>query len=73
MITVQLTSLENHALQLAGNAEDSQIKNFIFLDLVMKGMANDEASTRADDLAAAALSARRKIAEALQYQIEVVD
>lgn len=70
MITIELTALENEALQMAGTASDAEVEGMIRLHLMLKGAA--DADEMAKQLAEAALSARRKIADATRYEIKVI-
>jgi hypothetical protein len=73
MIIVELTSVEAFALKRAGDAADREIESLLLLSMTAHGVELAVAVANAKEMAQAALSARRKIAEATRYEIKVVD
>lgn len=74
MIIVDLTPEEALAYEQCGNIENEQeARNLLVLKLVFETkMEQSAAEALAATIAAAAQSARRKIAEATKFQIRVV-
>jgi hypothetical protein len=73
MITVTLTSKEKAAFDMVGMMHEPDAETMIKICLWAKGATNAQVEELAPSLAAAALSAQRKIREATSYEIVIVD